>query len=68
MTPVERDTDRAIMWLVDLAIGCTRKANEHDDVRLTIMDKVETIAACAALPNDLPLRVRIFPNVFNLLA
>lgn len=60
------DVERARVWIVNVGLELSRRAAAHNDYVTAYLDKVETVAACAELPGDMPLRIRCLPNVFNL--
>lgn len=65
---LDKDVDSACTWLTQVAIELVRSASDHDRSQRYLLDKARMISACASLPGDMPLRVRLFPNVFYLTA
>lgn len=65
MTPLERDTAAARCWLIDAGLELAGVAESQLTLVNQILDKVRCIAACAALPGTMPLRIRCTPNVFK---
>jgi hypothetical protein len=67
-SPLERDIESARRWLWQVGRQASIRADEHNDAVDLLVDKVVVIAFLMELPGDGPLRVRLFPNVFNLQA
>lgn len=65
MTALERDIASARRWLLERGLELADVAEAQGLIVAKILDKVHCIAACAALPGDMPLRVRCTPNVFK---
>lgn len=55
-------------WLVGIGVDLLQHANWSDGITSGLLDKVAVVAALAELPDEMVLRVRCFPNVFNLRA
>ena len=68
MTQLDSDIESARNWLVGIGADLLKVADLHDALVASALDKINLIAACAQLSGDMPLRVRLCPNVFKLLA
>lgn len=68
MTLLEQDTAAAREWLVSAGRQLLAVADSQNAVVEQLLDRVRLLAACAALPGTMPLRVRCTPNVFKLKA
>ena len=66
MSVAAADLASSRAWATRIAIQLTDQALQNERTAEAIMAKVETVVECANLPGDLPVRVRCFPNVFNL--
>ena len=66
MSVAAADLASSRAWATRIAIQLTDQALQNERIAEAIMAKVETVVECANLPGDLPVRVRCFPNVFNL--
>lgn len=65
---LDKDIASAKAWLISNAGQFYENAKSHAKVVAAYTDAVEVACACAALPGDMALRVRLTPNVFNLRA
>lgn len=62
----ESDAKTARDWMVDLGVILLRHADVKQDQTTALLQKVDVIAMCAQLPDDMVVRMRCFPNVWNL--
>jgi len=62
------DIVAAQVWMIEVGHQLAKSANQHNNMVDYLLDKVAVIGACVSLPDDLPLRVRLFPNFLNLKA
>lgn len=62
------DCDAGRRYFITVGMQLAKQADHHNDVVSALLDKVIVCAVLAELPGDLPLRARLFPNVFNLQA
>lgn len=65
MSALEQDIAAARKWLVEAGLELVAIASEREALTSRILDKVQVIAALAALPGPLQLRIRCTPNVFK---
>jgi hypothetical protein len=68
MTDLEKDIASAKRKMVAAATNLLRTADYHNTIESRILDKIDVVAMCAALPGDMPLRVFCFHNAFYLVA
>lgn len=62
------DVVAAQVWMIEVGHQLATSAHQHNHMVDYLLDKVAVIGACVSLPDDLPLRVRLFPNFMNLKA
>jgi hypothetical protein len=62
---LKKDIESARQWLVEIGLHLNREAMAHNDHVTKLLDKVILMAVCADLPGDMPLRIRVTPNVFG---
>lgn len=68
MSQLDDDIKSAVQKLAGVGITLTREALAYSDHADRLMRKAEVVITCAELPGDMPLRVCLQPNVFNLKA
>lgn len=66
MTTLEEDVQRARSWLAEVGMMVVREAETRNETVGRLVDLSIVIGVCANLPGDMPLRVRLFPDVFKL--
>lgn len=62
----EADIESAKLWLVGVGADLLLEASLREDRVTRIVELAMVVAECAALPGDMPLRVRLFPGAFTL--
>lgn len=65
---MNRDADNARAWIVGVGAELLKAAIEYNAAESALLDKVNVVATCAELSDDMVLRLRCFPNVWKLKA
>lgn len=68
MSRFDSDAKTARDWMVGIGVELLRVANREEDFVTALVDKATVVAVCAGMPDEIVLRLRCFPGVFNLQA
>ena len=68
MSSIEQDAETSREWIVSIGASLLRQAFAYNNIETRLLDKANTVAICAELPDEMVIRLRCFPNVWNLKA